>query len=61
MTREQVLEYQEVFQTFDRNADGEINATDLKGLYGKLDLGKALTDSDIAELLKEAGENGAMR
>lgn len=49
-------EMRQAFQVFDKDGDGYISATELKLVMQQL--GEALTDQQLADMLREADGNG---
>ncbi|XP_063606319.1 myosin regulatory light chain 2-like [Penaeus indicus] len=51
-TQKQVAEFKEGFQIMDRDRDGIINKTDLRGVFDEI--GRIATDKELDEMLAEA-------
>lgn len=55
-TKDSEAEILEAFKVFDKDGSGKISATELRQVM--INLGEKLSDEEVAEMIREADENG---
>lgn len=57
LTPEQIAEYQDVFNVFDKDGNGFISAEELSSLIGELN-GKHPTEEEVKKMIKKFDQDG---